>query len=54
MGCDQSQGFLHSRAVTAAEFAQLLQFGRGLLMQPAEHVEEHEGELLLRAAGGAQ
>jgi diguanylate cyclase (GGDEF)-like protein len=39
MGCDQSQGFLHSRAVTAAEFSELLQHGKGVLMQPAERLD---------------
>jgi EAL domain-containing protein (putative c-di-GMP-specific phosphodiesterase class I) len=39
MGCDQSQGYLHSRAVTAAEFGELLQHGKGLLIQPAEHID---------------
>ncbi len=53
MGCDQSQGFLHSRAVTAAEFAQLLQFGKGLLMQAAEQVEEDEEAILQELTRGA-
>jgi diguanylate cyclase (GGDEF)-like protein len=37
LGCDQSQGFLHSKAVTADEFAVLLQHGKGVLIQAAEH-----------------
>ncbi|MEO6368935.1 MAG: GGDEF domain-containing phosphodiesterase, partial [Steroidobacteraceae bacterium] len=36
MGCDQSQGFLHSPAVTAAEFERMLKHGKGLLIQPAD------------------
>jgi len=36
MGCDQSQGYLHSRAVTSDEFAELLEHGKGWLMLPAE------------------
>ncbi|MEO8315028.1 MAG: EAL domain-containing protein [Pseudomonadota bacterium] len=44
MGCDQSQGYLHSPAVTADEFAHLLQFGKGVLMQPAEQVDPHQEE----------
>jgi diguanylate cyclase (GGDEF)-like protein len=47
MGCDQSQGYLHSPAVTAAEFADLLQHGKGVLMQPAEHLEEGDEEGVL-------
>jgi diguanylate cyclase (GGDEF)-like protein len=35
MGCDQSQGFLHSQPVSRDEFAQLLQHGKGRLMLPA-------------------
>jgi diguanylate cyclase (GGDEF)-like protein len=44
MGCDQSQGYLHSPAVTAAEFGELLQFGKGVLMQPAEPARPDEDE----------
>jgi EAL domain-containing protein (putative c-di-GMP-specific phosphodiesterase class I) len=36
LGCDQSQGFLHSPALPAHEFTELLQHGKGLLVQPAE------------------
>lgn len=42
MGCDQSQGFLHSAAVTATEFGDLLKHGKGVLMQPAEQIEVDE------------
>jgi diguanylate cyclase (GGDEF)-like protein len=35
-GCDQSQGFLHSKAVTADEFAALLEYGKGSVILPAE------------------
>jgi diguanylate cyclase (GGDEF)-like protein len=36
VNCDQSQGFLHSRAVTAPEFATMLLQGKGGLVLPAE------------------
>ncbi len=36
MGCDQSQGFLHCQPLPVDEFAQVLQHGRGVLMQPPE------------------
>jgi EAL domain-containing protein (putative c-di-GMP-specific phosphodiesterase class I) len=35
LGCQQSQGFLHSRAVPAAEFARMLAQGDGAMLQPA-------------------
>jgi diguanylate cyclase (GGDEF)-like protein len=35
MGCDQSQGYLHSKAVSRDELAQLLEHGKGKLMLPA-------------------
>jgi EAL domain-containing protein (putative c-di-GMP-specific phosphodiesterase class I) len=35
MGCDQSQGYLHSVPVTRDEFAQLLVHGKGRVMLPA-------------------
>lgn len=44
MGCDQSQGYLHSHPVPAEEFAVMLQHGKGVLMQPAERIDETEGE----------
>ncbi len=47
LGCDQSQGFLHSPAVTADEFAALLQHGKGRLIYPA--VSEEDAD---RAANG--
>ena len=47
MGCDQSQGFLHSPAVTAGEFALMLKHGKGLLIQPAD--PERKVEYLLKA-----
>jgi diguanylate cyclase (GGDEF)-like protein len=37
MGCDQSQGFLHSRAVPKEEFASMLRSGRGPMILPAEY-----------------
>ncbi len=36
MGCDHSQGYLHSRPVTRDEFTLLLQQGKGWLMLPAD------------------
>ncbi len=35
MGCDQSQGYLHSKPVNREELAQLLEHGKGKLMLPA-------------------
>jgi len=40
MGCDQSQGFLHSPALARQEFAALLQYGKGALVLPAESTEQ--------------
>jgi diguanylate cyclase (GGDEF)-like protein len=39
MGCDQSQGFLHSPAVPKTEFVKLLQQGKDGLVLPAKVVE---------------
>jgi diguanylate cyclase (GGDEF)-like protein len=39
MGCDQSQGYLHSPALPADEFAHLLKNGRGSLVRAPEPVE---------------
>ena len=36
LGCDQSQGFLHSAAMTAEDFGQALQQGRGALLLPPD------------------
>ena len=36
MGCDHSQGYLHSKPVTRDEFSLLLQQGKGWLMLPAD------------------
>jgi EAL domain-containing protein (putative c-di-GMP-specific phosphodiesterase class I) len=36
VGCDQSQGYLHSKPITRDEFAQLLEHGNGNLILPAE------------------
>ena len=36
MGCEQSQGYLHSPPVSCEEFAQLLRHGKGWLMLPME------------------
>jgi diguanylate cyclase (GGDEF)-like protein len=35
-GCEQSQGYLHSKPVTADEFAALLEHGKGSVILPAE------------------
>lgn len=42
MGCDQSQGYLHSIPVTRDEFADLLQHGKGRLMLPAIPPDERK------------
>jgi EAL domain-containing protein (putative c-di-GMP-specific phosphodiesterase class I) len=34
MHCDQSQGYLHSRPLTAEDFGTVLRIGRGALLQP--------------------
>ena len=39
LGCDQSQGFLHSKAVSSEEFAQLLGHGKGPFILPKEMAE---------------
>ncbi len=36
VGCDQSQGYLHSKPITRDEFALLLEHGNGNLMLPAQ------------------
>jgi EAL domain-containing protein (putative c-di-GMP-specific phosphodiesterase class I) len=36
LGCDQSQGYLHSKPVIAAEFATLLSKGQGKFILPKE------------------
>ena len=36
LGCDQSQGFLHSAALPVHEFTEVLQRGKGVLLQPAD------------------
>ncbi|MDQ2639767.1 MAG: EAL domain-containing protein [Pseudomonadota bacterium] len=37
LGCDSSQGWLHSAAVPAAEFTTILREGKGTLLRPAAH-----------------
>jgi diguanylate cyclase (GGDEF)-like protein len=54
MQCDQSQGYLHSPAVTADEFANLLQFGKGVLMQPAEHSDDDDEPVMPELRTSAQ
>ncbi len=39
LGCDQSQGYLHSRPVTRDQFAELLQHGKGRFILPKEAPE---------------
>jgi diguanylate cyclase (GGDEF)-like protein len=36
VGCNQSQGYLHSKPIPAAEFAELLANGKGRMVLPAE------------------
>ncbi len=40
VGCDQSQGYLHSKPIPSEEFVVLLQHGRGQLIRPALSEEE--------------
>lgn len=42
MGCDQSQGYLHSPALPADEFTHLLEHGRGSLVRAAEPADVTE------------
>lgn len=49
LGCDQSQGFLHSKAVTRDEFAQLLAQGKGKYLLPKER-RESAGDLTARVS----
>jgi len=42
VGCDQSQGYLHSKPVTCDEFARLLEHGNGNLVLPARSLEAAE------------
>ena len=39
VGCDQSQGYLHSRALPSDEFMTLLEKGHGQLVRPAQMPE---------------
>ena len=39
LGCDQSQGYLHSKAVSRDEFAYLLASGNGKFILPQENTE---------------
>ena len=39
MGCDQSQGFLHSPALTANEIAHVMKHGKGVLLHAAEDLD---------------
>ena len=49
LGCDQSQGFLHSRAVPSDQFADLLRNGKGRYILPKELAQTE----LLRNSGPA-
>jgi diguanylate cyclase (GGDEF)-like protein len=40
LGCDQSQGYLHSKPVTREEFVELLQNGRGRFILPPEQDQD--------------
>ncbi len=42
VGCHQSQGYLHSKPVPSAEFAQLLEHGKGRMVLPAEDDDAQE------------
>jgi predicted signal transduction protein with EAL and GGDEF domain len=43
VGCNQSQGYLHSKPVPGAEFAELLAHGRGQMVLPAEGGQGNPG-----------
>lgn len=50
VGCDQSQGYLHSKPIPHDEFATLLQHGNGNLILAAEHESaDADGKYLSRA-----
>ncbi len=51
IGCHQSQGYLHSKPIPSAEFAQLLEHGKGQMVLPAED-EAHERDSSEGGAGG--
>ncbi|MGH8206559.1 MAG: GGDEF/EAL domain-containing response regulator [Steroidobacteraceae bacterium] len=46
VGCDQSQGYLHSKPIARDEFAQLLEHGNGNLILPAQAAEDTDPELV--------
>ncbi len=48
LGCDQSQGFLHSKAVSQDGFAQLLAHGNGRFILPKEPTEAARRDSLAR------
>jgi hypothetical protein len=50
MSCDQSQGFLHSKALPRDEFAVLLAHGRGNMIHAAEG-DAPEGQRSNNGAG---
>jgi diguanylate cyclase len=52
LGCDQSQGFLHSKAVPRTEFAELLAHGNGRFILPKEPTEPAVGSSSAAAAPG--
>jgi EAL domain-containing protein (putative c-di-GMP-specific phosphodiesterase class I) len=53
IGCNQSQGYLHSKPVSGDEFAWLLEHGSGKLILPAES-EEGQLAALEEAAAAPQ
>ncbi len=48
VGCEQSQGFLHSKPVPASEFAEVLARGKGPMLLASEASEEHLGKARTR------
>jgi EAL domain-containing protein (putative c-di-GMP-specific phosphodiesterase class I) len=48
LGCDQSQGFLHSKAVSRDEFADLLAHGKGKFILPKENTQIAVGRLAMK------
>jgi diguanylate cyclase (GGDEF)-like protein len=45
MGCDQSQGYLHSKPIAGAAMAELLKCGRGSIILPPESVASPDAPL---------
>ena len=44
LGCDQSQGYLHSKPLPVQQFAAMLEAGRGHHSQPGESADYAEAD----------